>query len=45
MNGCCQDRAFFTKDEKVGMLEEYKGSLEKELKGVSERIKELKKAE
>ncbi len=45
MNGCCGERAFLTKEEKVEMLEEYKGSLEKELKGVTERIKEIKKAE
>lgn len=45
MNGCgCgpSGRTFLTKDEKIEMLEEYKESLEKEAKGVAERIKELK---
>jgi len=32
-----------TKEEKVEMLDEYKESLEKELQGVKERIKELGK--
>ena len=36
-------RGFFTKDEKVEMLKEYKESLEKEAKGVGERIKELER--
>jgi len=36
-------REFFTKEEKIEMLKEYKESLEKEAKGVSERIKELEK--
>ena len=44
---CCETgymRNFLTKEEKVEMLKEYKESLEKEAKGVSERIKELEKA-
>ncbi|MGA2461933.1 MAG: hypothetical protein ABSF82_10970 [Candidatus Bathyarchaeia archaeon] len=36
-------RHFLTKEEKIEWLEEYKGSLEKELTGVTERIQELKK--
>lgn len=36
-------RGFLTKDEKVEMLKEYKDNLEKEAKGVAERIKELEK--
>jgi hypothetical protein len=35
-------RRFLTKEEKIEWLEEYKGSLEKELSGVTERIQELK---
>lgn len=42
--GCCGSRNFLTKDEKIEMLKEYKESLEKEAKGVGERIGELKKA-
>jgi hypothetical protein len=42
--GCCGPRNFLTKGEKVEMLKEYKESLEKEAKGVAERIKELEKA-
>ena len=30
MQGCCGSRSFFTKEEKVEMLKEYKESLEKE---------------
>jgi len=41
---CYGTRSFFTKDEKVDMLKEYKESLENEAKGVGERIKELEKA-
>lgn len=50
MDGCCggscqagPNRSFLTKEEKIGMLEEYQKSLEQEAKGVAERIKELKK--
>jgi len=39
----CEPRSFFTREEKIEMLEEYKESLEKEAKGVAERIKELEK--
>jgi len=37
-------RSFFTKEEKIEMLERYKKWLDSESKGVSERIEELKKA-
>lgn len=40
---CGAPRGFFTKEERIEMLKEYKDSLEKEAKGVSERIKELEK--
>lgn len=36
-------RSFLTKEEKIEILKEYKENLEKEAKGVSERIKELEK--
>ena len=39
-----QMRGFLTKEEKLEMLKEYRESLEKEAKGVSERIKELERA-
>ena len=39
----CGPRNFLTSEEKVDMLNEYKESLEKELQGVKERIKELGK--
>ena len=44
-NGCCShfsSRGFLTKAEKIEILKEYKESLDNELKGVSERISELK---
>jgi len=34
-------RRYLTKEEKIALLKRYKESLEKELKGVEERIKEL----
>ena len=34
-------RGFFTKEERVEMLKEYKEALDMESKGVAERIKEL----
>ena len=40
---CYGGRRFITKEEKVEWLEEYKSNLENELKGVTERIAELKK--
>jgi len=43
MQGCCGTRSFFTKEEKTEMLREYKESLEKEAKGVAEKIKQLEK--
>jgi hypothetical protein len=44
--GCCgpgfqRTRSFLTKDERIALLKEYKGELEKEGQGVVERIKEL----
>ena len=39
---CYGGRRFLTKEERVEWLEEYKSNLENELKGVSERIAELK---
>jgi hypothetical protein len=42
--GSCGPRNFLTKDEKVEMLKEYKEQLDKESKGVAERIKELAEA-
>lgn len=38
-------RSFLTKDEKIEMLKEYKDVLEKEAKGVAERIKDLESEE
>ncbi len=40
---CCSGRSFLTKEEKIEMLNEYKEALEKEARGVAERIKELQK--
>lgn len=34
-------RSFLTKEERLALLKEYKEDLEKEVKGVEERIKEL----
>jgi hypothetical protein len=36
-------RSFFTKEEKIEFLKNYKESLEKEAKGVGERIKKIEK--
>jgi len=47
MCGCdcgCTPRQFISKEEKIKALNDYKDSLEKEVNGVEERIKELKKA-
>ena len=42
--GCCGGaRNFFTREEKGDMLKEYKEALEKEAKGVTERIKDLER--
>jgi len=38
-------RSFLTKKEKIEMLKEYKEAIEKESKGISERISELEKGE
>ena len=43
MCDCYPSRGFLTKDEKIEMLKDYKESLEKEAKGVAERIRELEK--
>ena len=40
---CGSARSFFTKEEKIESLKEYQDSLEKEAKGVAERIKQLQK--
>lgn len=45
MHGCCGERSFFTKEEKVEMLKEYKESLEKEAKGVAERITQIQRSD
>ncbi|HLD02592.1 MAG TPA: hypothetical protein VJC07_02750 [Candidatus Nanoarchaeia archaeon] len=42
-NCCGSERSFLTKEEKLEMLKEYRDSLEKELQGVTERIKEVDK--
>lgn len=42
-SGISESRRFFTKEEKIDMLKEYQQALEKEAKGVGERISELKK--
>ena len=39
--GAQKSRSFLTREEKVDLLKEYKSDLEKEVKGVSERINEL----
>lgn len=43
MDTCCiqHGRRFLSKAERIGLLKTYKESLENELKGVEERIKEL----
>lgn len=45
MYGCCSTemRQFFTTEEKIQMLEDYKEQLLSEAKGIEERIKEMKK--
>ena len=40
---CGAPRSFLTKEEKIEMLKEYQEALEKEARGVKERIKELEK--
>ena len=37
------NRNFFTKAEKIKMLEDYKENLDKESKGVGERIADMKR--
>lgn len=41
---CHCGRHFFTKEERLEKLEDYKNWLEKEKQGVEERIEELKKS-
>lgn len=36
-------RHFLTKEEKIEMLEKYKEELEKEIRGVEEKLQEMKK--
>ena len=43
MNCCCVPRGFLTKEEKLEILKDYKESLEREAKGVAEKIKSLEK--
>jgi len=51
MGDCCggscgsemSSRQFLTKEEKVEMLREYKETLEKEVRGITERIKDLER--
>ena len=40
---CGAPRKFWTKDERVEMLKEYKEALDKEATGVTERIADLEK--
>jgi len=43
MCGCgCRGRMFLSRKEKIEMLEEYRGSLKKELEGVEEELRKLK---
>jgi len=46
-DSCCGEtgrvRRFLTKDEKIEMLKDYQNTLEKEAKGVSEKISRLQK--
>jgi hypothetical protein len=44
--GCCgvgtdSMRNFPTRDEKISLLKEYQGNLEKEIQGITEKIKDL----
>ncbi len=42
---CCEPgRRFLTKEEKIEKLNSYKDALEKEAKGVAERIQQLQKS-
>ena len=43
--GTCTPRAFLTREEKVARLKEYKDALEKEARGVTERIAQLEQEE
>ena len=44
--GCCgvgvdKMRSFLTRDEKISLLKEYKENLQKEIEGITEKIKDL----
>ena len=44
--GCCgvgvdRMRSFLTRDEKISLLKEYKENLQKEIQGLTEKIKDL----
>lgn len=50
MESCCvgyscdtRARQFLTREEKIEMLKEYKESLEKEVQGIAEKIKDLER--
>lgn len=47
MHECCGygERNFLTREEKIDLLKEYKDYLDKESKGVTERIRNLEKKE
>lgn len=43
--GCCcpsKHRQFFSKEEETEMLQRYKKELEKEIRGVEQKLKEMK---
>lgn len=43
---CCKEmkgRRFFSKKERIGMLEKYKKQLQNEIDGINEHIKEIEK--
>ncbi|MDO8480374.1 MAG: DUF5320 domain-containing protein [Nanoarchaeota archaeon] len=42
-SGSCAPRQYLTKEEKLGMLKEYKQELEQELQGIKEKMEELSK--
>jgi len=44
--GCCgvgvdRMRSFLTRDEKISLLKEYKENVQKEIQGITEKIKDL----
>ena len=40
---CFKFRGFLTREEKISILRDYKKALEKEVKGIKERIRELER--